>query len=237
MSGWKEGGADLFSGVTRSGKTTKAKRHQEEDVERFGIIPVILDLERGSDWAGVPHAESADEVIDFLYRKNQPPRVWTPRDEFERRKFFLTVAHWGRVACLVDGVPRICNEYKFETPFREALYAWGHGRMGTSVYYLTAQRFSQLNRDVFSACRKLYIFRQAPGADADRAWREYKIPQGNPKVPGSGTTALGVGEYYELELGIPQSPAVGASHPTGAASPSRGPVGKAPEAPPAPNPK
>jgi len=203
MGGWTDGGADLFVGVTRTGKTTKAKRMQLEDCARLKLLPVTLDLERASDWAGIVHAQSADHVLHCLYVQKIPPPPWTPSDEFEREKFWKAISYWGRAAVLTDGVPVICNGHYFEPAFRAALYAWGHGKLGPTVHYLVAQRFSLLHRDVFSSCRTVYIFRQAPGADADRVWQEFKVPQGNPKIPGSGTTGLLRGEYVPIQLGLP----------------------------------
>jgi hypothetical protein len=204
MGGWTVGGADVLLGATRSGKTTLALANQAEDVKRLGVVPITLDLESSTDWAGVPHARDADEVLEFYLVRRIPPRIWTPRDQRERDKFFSTVAHWGNAAILVDGLPMICNDQKFEEEFRKALYRWGHGRMGPTTYYLVAQRASLVHRHVFAACRRVRIFRQAPGADADRMWHEFKIPPGNPKVPGSGSTAFVRGQHETIELGFPE---------------------------------
>jgi len=35
-------------------------------------------------------------------------------------------------------------------------------------------------------------------------WHEFKIPPGNPKVPGSGSTAFVRGQHETIELGFPE---------------------------------
>jgi hypothetical protein len=197
MGGWKSGGANVYLGVTRSGKTTLAKKHLEADAARWKNPVVTLDLESAMDWVDVPHAASADEVLEALYVRRQAPRVWTPRDLAERTKFFKAVSHWGGACVLVDGLPMIADGHNFEEDFRQALYRWGHGRLGPTFYYLVAQRASLVHRNVFAAARVVYVFRQAPGADAARMYAEFGIP------PGTSTT-LGRGAHVPIELGFPE---------------------------------
>jgi hypothetical protein len=204
MAGWTDGGVDIFLGVTGSGKTTLARVRQGEDCARLGLLPVTLDLESAADWAAYPHAQSVDEVLHCLYVLKAAPRIWTPRDIGERTKFFKLASHWGRVAIVVDGLPMICNGDYFEPEFRNALYRWRHGKLGPGVWYLTAMRASLTHRDTFSACRRVLVFKQAPGADAGRMWKEFKIPEGNPKIPGSGSTAFVRGQHETIELGFPE---------------------------------
>lgn len=197
MGGWKNGGANVYLGVTRSGKTTLAQKHMAADAARWKNPLVPLDLESALDWVGVPHAASADEVLESLYVRRQSPRVWTPNGEAERSKFFKAVSHWGAACILVDGLPMIADGHNFEEDFRQALYRWGHGRLGPTFWYLVAQRASLVHRHVFAAARTVYVFRQAPGADANRMYQEFNIP------PGTSTT-LPRGAHVPIPLGFPE---------------------------------
>lgn len=197
MGGWKAGGANVYLGITGSGKTTGAETDRKADAARWKLPSAILDLESAEDWRDIPHAASADEVLEAVIVRRQDARVWTPRDLAERSKFFNAVAHWGGVCILVDGVPMIADAHNFEVDFRNALYRHRHGRLGPTFFYLTAMRASLLHRHVFAACRMVKVYRQAPGADAARMYQEFGIP------PGTSTT-LARGAYVPVELGFPE---------------------------------
>ncbi len=196
MGGILAGGVELFVGVTGSGKTTKAKWRQAEESGRWKIPCVTLDLEHAADWQHMEHAAGVVEVLEDLYVKRRNPRIWTPKTEAERLTFFDAVAHWGGASILVDGLPMIADAHYLEEPFRQAMYRHRHGRLQLPVYwFLVAQRASLIHRHVFAACRRVYVFRQAPGADADRIKHEYGIDP-------SRSTALKRGIYEPVELGF-----------------------------------
>lgn len=201
MGGWKNGGTNVYLGVTRSGKTTCAKKDLAADSVRWNIPCATLDLESALDWADVPHAASVEEVLEALFVRRQNPRVWTPRDQVERTTFFKAVSLWGGVCVLVDGLPMIADAHNFEEEFRQALYRWGHGRLGPTFWYLVAQRASLVHRHVFAAARFVKVFRQAPGSDADRMFQEFKIPQ-------LISTTLPRGSHVEVPLGFPEEAGV-----------------------------
>jgi hypothetical protein len=200
MGGWKSGGANVYLGITRSGKTTEAKKNQGADAERWKNPCATLDLESALDWSDIPHATSVEEVLSDLYVKRQNPRVWTPRDLAERSKFFKAVSHWGAACILVDGVPMIADAHNFEEDFRQALYRWGHGKLGPTFWYLVYQRASLVHRNVFAAARTVKVFRQAPGTDANRMYSEFGIPV-------EVSTTLERGAYVPIELGFPEEAA------------------------------
>lgn len=204
MGGWTSGGANIYLGVTRSGKTTLAQKHLVADSVRWKLPRVTLDFESAIDWANVPHAASADEVLDALYVRRVSPRVWTPRDERERAKFFMAVGFWGGACIMWDGMPMIADAHNLDEEARKCLYRWGHGKLGPTFHYIVSQRAALLHRNVGPAVRCVYVFRQIPGVDADRMFKEFGIPQGNPKVPGSGSTAFVRGEHVPILLGFPE---------------------------------
>lgn len=198
MGGILAGGVELFLGVTGSGKTTLAKKRQAEESARWKMPSVTMDLESAADWQDVPHAESVKEVLESLYVRRVSPRVWTPKTESERTLFFNTVAHWGGASILIDGLPMIFDAHNLDEQFRQALYRHRHGRLRLPVYWLlVAQRASLIHRHVFAACRMVYVFRQAPGTDADRIFHEFDIP---PDV----STKLERGKHEPITLGFPE---------------------------------
>jgi hypothetical protein len=197
MAGWKTGAVKVYLGMTGSGKTTLAQINRRQDADKNGFPCVTMDLEESLDWAHVPHAKDADEVLQKSLVERRTPRIWTPRDDRERAKFFMAAAHWGGICILIDGVPMIADSHYFEPEFRKALLRYRHGRLGPMYYYLTAQRASLMHRNVFTACQTVYIFRQAPGADADRVEHEFGIPP-------MKSTNLGRGENVPILLGFPE---------------------------------
>ncbi len=197
MGGWKVGGANIYLGVTGSGKSTRAREDMGMDSTKWKLPCATLDLESAADWADQAHAASADEVLEALFVRRQTSRVWTPRDLAERTKFFKAVSHWGGVCVLVDGLPMIADAYNFEEDFRQALYRHRHGRLGPTFWYLVAQRASLVHRNAFAAARIVKVFRQAPGADANRMYQEFSIPTAT-------STQLARGAYVPVELGFPE---------------------------------
>lgn len=198
MAGVKAGGAEVLLGVTGSGKTTLAQKRQYLAKIKWSIPRATLDLEGAADWAHIPHAQSADEVLESIYVKRVDARVWTPRDERERCKFFMAVGYWGGVSLLVDGLPMIADAHNFDEEFRKMLYRHRHGQLRLPAYhFLVAQRASLVHRHVFAACRWVWIFRQAPGVDADRIEHEFGV------LP-SVSTQLERGANVPILLGFPE---------------------------------
>jgi hypothetical protein len=202
MAGWKIGGVDVYIGVTGSGKTTLAQAHRRKAADLYRLPCVTLDLEDASDWTGVPHALSAEEVLLTYCKARKSPRPWTPANQRERDKFFSAVAHWGGVAILVDGVPQMPEAHDIESEFCKALLKWRHGKLGPTFWFITAQRFALTPRTLYSAARYVRVFKQAPGRDAKRALEEFNIPMGDPKKPNSGSTAFARGQHVEILLGF-----------------------------------
>lgn len=201
MGGFLTGGASVYVGITGSGKTTLAQKHLLMDSRVSRFQRVIMDLEGARDWMHYPHAPSADHVLTSLYvnrQKGAPLRtiIWTPKDERERAKFFMAVGYWGGVCVMVDGVPMIADGHNFEEEFRKALYKHRHGRIGPTFWYLVGQRMSLIHRHVFAACKSVYVFRQAPGVDAKRAYEEFGIPV-------ERSTSLKRGEPVPVLLSFP----------------------------------
>lgn len=217
MGGIKAGGAEVFIGITGSGKTTLAQRRQYDAAMKWHLPRATLDLEGAQDWSTHPHAKNADEVLDSLYVKRTTARVWTPKDERERAKFFMAVGYWGGVACLIDGLPMIADAHNFEEEFRKMLYRHRHGQLQLPAFhYLVAQRASLVHRHVFAACRWVFVFKQAPGVDARRIHEEFDIP---PET----STKLERGAHVPILLGFPEKDdASSGSNETPPSSPSGG---------------
>lgn len=211
MGGVLAGGVELLVGVTGSGKTTEAKKAQEAEALRWKIPCATLDLEHADDWREVPHAVDVREVLTSLFVQRVDAKPWTPRNEAERKTFFDAVAHWGGVSILVDGLPMIADAHYFEEPFRQALYRHRHGVLKLPTYwFLVAQRFSLIHRHVFAACRLLKIYRQAPGIDAARCEKEFRVLS-------AVSEKLERGAYVPVPLGFTDN---GAASPRGVASKS-----------------
>src|SRR6185295_15080355 len=152
MGGFLTGGANVYVGITGSGKTTLAQQHLLLDSRAYRFPRVILDLEGARDWANFPHALSADQVLEACYvqrkelvRQGMKTIIWTPKSERERAKFFMAVGHWGGVCVMVDGVPMIADAHNFEDEFRIALYKHRHGKIGPTFWYLVGQRMSLMH--------------------------------------------------------------------------------------------
>jgi hypothetical protein len=134
----------------------------------------------------------------MIYVKKQDAPPWTPRDERDRSKFFMAVAYWGGVSLLIDGLPMIADAHNFDEELRKMLYRHRHGQMRLPAYhFLVAQRASLVHRHVFAAVRWVYIFRTAPGVDADRIEHEFAV---KPEI----TTKLERGAHVPILLGFPE---------------------------------
>lgn len=206
MGGWLEGGVRAYVGVTRCGKTTKAIADARKDAAHTRFPIVTLNLGASLSFADQAQASCADEVIYDIYARRVHPKVWTPSGEAERWKFWKTVAHHGGVHVIVDEIKHIANHDFIEAEFANAVTVWGHGKMGPTSYYVTAQRPSFIHRDLGAAFDKVYVFRLAAGADANRIHQEYGCGRScgvEPcKVAPVRTTAFQRGEYAEVSLGF-----------------------------------
>jgi hypothetical protein len=200
MGGWKTGGAELFIGITGSGKTTKAKERLSDAATKWKIPTATLDLEMALDWADVPHAQTVEEVLTDLFVRRVSPKVWSPKTESERATFFKAVGYWGGIGLLIDGLPMIADAHNLDEELRMMLYRHRHGKLGPTFHFMVAQRASLIHRHIFAACSRVYVFRQAPGADADRIDHEFGIPPDK-------STALERGKYEPVELGFAEEEA------------------------------
>lgn len=200
MAGWLQGRVEVFVGITGSGKTTLARERQREFAARYGFPMGTLDLESAMDWAGDPHAESVDEVCNDLFVRRVSARVWTPRTREERSKFFRMVGEWGGVSLLIDGLPMIADAHDLDEDARQMLLRYRHGKIGPTSHELVAQRMSLIHRHVFAATTRVFVFRQAPGVDADRVYHEFDFP---PEL----STKLERGAKHVVEMGFPETPA------------------------------
>lgn len=195
MGGWLEGGVKAYVGVTRCGKTTKAIADARTDSARTRFPIVTLDLGRSLSFASEPHAANVWEVLDDLYSKRVHPKMWCPASKEERAEFWRWVGHYGGAHVIVDEIKHIANSDYIEPAFANAVTVWGHGKLGPTTYYVTAQRPTFINRDLWQAFDELYVFRLAKGADAERMKREFGL---DPEQ----TTTLERGQHVTVKLGF-----------------------------------
>ena len=158
MEPLKEGGAQLFLGATRTGKTTRALHEQGQDCARLGIPGVILDLGRAATFRVYPHTPSVDAVLQKLYVERTHAGVWTPESDDARRKFWAAVLRWGGVAVLVDEIANICSAYKVDDDFVLLSNQHAHGALGPTWLYFTAQRLTYVNPKLYPSFMRAYLF-------------------------------------------------------------------------------
>jgi hypothetical protein len=228
MSGWNVGGVQLYTGKTRSGKTTAAIADAEQAAQATGFPVVFLDLMRSMSFAHLPHARDAREVCQAAFVARVRPLVWSPESEGERAEFWALLTYWGGCHVVIDEIRKICSASYVESALVRAVTMWGHGKLGPTTYHITAQRPGFLHRDLWPALDRAHIFCLAPGRDA-------KVVEEELGVPREETTTLQQGERLVVELGFSPGAAPDVQRPGNGNAPAPGGAGDAKEGVPEPD--
>lgn len=188
----------FYTGITLSGKTTKALEDLRIDAVATGWPTLILDLMPAKLFMRLPHEKTVDDVLRKLYSSKPGEAsgaVFTPKNL--KRDFdpiMRALVANGRVHTLLDEMRWVGSRTSIREAFTQAMRAWAQAGGFGLTFRCTTQRPGDLHNDVLAVDPRVYAFRTKGELDLERMQKEFgfdpdilkQLPQGEYCTSASG---------------------------------------------------